>query len=464
MNMASFATITPVDDSVLLVRERHTAREVDAALARAANGFRAWREWSLERRIEILKRAVAALVGEKEAIAGEITRQIGRPVAYSGGEVNGFEARARTMLQLAPEALSPHVPAALGGFERAIERVPLGVIAVLAPWNYPFLTAVNAVIPALAAGNVIVLKHSEQTPLAAERMDEAFRSAGLPDGVFQYLHIDHDQVAEMIADHRIAYVCFTGSVTGGHAVQRALARSFTSAGLELGGKDSAYVREDANIDYSIANIADGIFFNSGQSCCGIERVYVHERHFKTVVDGLVAYAEQLKLGDPRDESTTLGPMVKTTAANAVRDQINKALAQGARAVIDAGKYAADTGRTAYLAPQIIVDCDHSMSIMSEETFGPVAGVMAVKSDAEAVRLMNDSRYGLTASIWTSDRDAARLIGDQVEAGTVFMNRCDYLDPELAWTGVKDSGRGATLSRQGFEYLTRPKSYHFKLNV
>jgi len=462
--MASFETITPVDDSVFLVRERHTDRDVDVTLTRAANSFETWREWSLQRRVELLERAVAAFFGEKEAIAAEITSQIGRPIGYSGGEVNGFETRARTMLQLAPDALASHVPAVLDGFERAIKRVPLGVVVVLAPWNYPFLTAVNAVIPALAAGNVVVLKHSEQTPLAAERMDEAFRAVGLPDGVFQYLHIDHDQVARMVADPRVAYVCFTGSVAGGHAVQRALAGTFTSSGLELGGKDPAYIREDANIDHAIANVADGIFFNSGQSCCGIERVYVHERHFNTVVDGLVAYAEQLKLGDPREQSTTLGPMVKTSAANSVRDQIKKALGQGALPLVDPRKFDADTGRTAYLAPQIIVNCDHSMSIMSEETFGPVAGVMAVKSDAEAVRLMNDSRYGLTASIWTLDREAARVIGDQLDTGTVFMNRCDYLDPELAWTGVKDSGRGATLSRLGFEYLTRPKSYHFKLKV
>jgi acyl-CoA reductase-like NAD-dependent aldehyde dehydrogenase len=460
--MASFETITPVDGSVLLVRERHTDRDVDVTLTRAASGFETWRRWSLQRRIELLERAVAAFVSEKEAIAAEITSQIGRPIGYSGGEVNGFETRARTMLQLAPDALAPHVPTVLDGFERAISRVPLGVIAILAPWNYPFLTAVNAIIPALAAGNVVVLKHSEQAPLAAERIDEAFRTAGLPDGGFQYLHIGHDQVARMIADARVAYVCFTGSVAGGHAVQRALAGTFTSSGLELGGKDPAYIREDANIDHAIANVADGIFFNSGQSCCGIERVYVHERYFNTVVDGLVAYAEKLKLGDPREQSTTLGPMVKTSAANFVRDQIKKALDQGGRALVDPRKFDADTGRTAYLAPQIIVDCDHSMSIMSEETFGPVAGVMAVKSDAEAVRLMNDCRYGLTASIWTLDRGAARIVGDQLDTGTVFMNRCDYLDPELAWTGVKDSGRGATLSRLGFEYLTRPKSYHFRL--
>ncbi|MDH6261763.1 aldehyde dehydrogenase family protein [Bradyrhizobium sp. BR13661] len=462
--MASFETVTPIDGSVLLVRNRPTDADVDAALDLAVRGFKIWREYPLARRIELLSRAVDAFVGWKSEIATEITSQIGRPIAYSGGEVGGFEARARTMLRLAPEALASHIPAALDGFERAIERVPLGTVAILAPWNYPFLTAVNAVIPALAAGNSIVLKHSDQTPLAAERMSAAFQVAGLPEGAFQYLHINHDQVARTISDPRISYVCFTGSVAGGHAVQQALAGTFTSSGLELGGKDPAYVREDANIEHAIANVADGIFFNSGQSCCGIERVYVHKRRFGAVVDGLVAFAEKLKLGDPREQATTLGPMVKTAAADAVRSQIEKAVGQGARPLIDSRKFAADTGRNAYLAPQIIVDCNHSMAIMNEETFGPVAGVMAVGSDDEAIRLMNDSRYGLTASIWTQDRKAARAIGAQLETGTVFMNRCDYLDPELAWTGVKESGRGATLSRLGFDYLTRPRSFHFRLNV
>lgn len=462
--MASFNTITPIDDSVLLTRQRHTDADVDAALGRASKSFAAWRDWSLRHRIEVLEKAIAAFVGQKDEISSEITSQIGRPIAYSGGEVSGFESRARTMLRLAPEALEPYLPSRLEGFHRSIKRVPLGVVAVLAPWNYPFLTAVNAVIPALAAGNVVVLKHSDQTPLAAERMDEAFRAAGLPDGVFQYLHIDHDQVARLIADPRVSFVCFTGSVVGGHAVQRALSGSFTFAGLELGGKDPAYVREDANIEHAIANIADGIFFNSGQSCCGIERVYVHERHYKTVVDGLVAYAEQLRLGDPRDAATTLGPMVKSSAANGVRAQIAEAVHAGARTLIDTSRFKADNGRSAYMSPQIVVDCDHSMSIMAEETFGPVAGIMPVRSDEEAVHLMNDSRYGLTASVWTANSTAAEDIGDRLETGTVFMNRCDYLDPELAWTGVKNSGRGATLSRFGFDYLTRPKSYHLRLKI
>lgn len=462
--MTSFETITPIDGTVLLTRQRNTSADVEDALARAAAGFCAWKNWSLEQRIEVIEKAISAFVGQKDTIAEEITRQIGRPIAYSGGEISGFEARARTMLGLAPKALSHYSPPPIDGFDRSIKRIPLGTVAILAPWNYPFLTAVNAVVPALVAGNVVVLKHSDQTPLAAERMDEAFRSAGLPDGVFQYLHIDHDQVARMISDPRISYVCFTGSVGGGHAVQAALSGAFTSSGLELGGKDPAYVREDADIDHAIANIADGVFFNSGQSCCGIERIYVHERQFNTFVDGLVAFAEKLKLGNPMDPATTLGPMVKAAAADSVRKQIAEAIGAGARTLVDPAKFAADTGKTAYLAPQVMIDCDHSMAIMAEETFGPVAGVMSVGSDEEAIRLMNDSRYGLTASIWTADKEAAEVIGDCIETGTVFMNRCDYLDPELAWTGVKDSGRGATLSHLGFGYLTRPKSYHFRTRL
>jgi acyl-CoA reductase-like NAD-dependent aldehyde dehydrogenase len=461
--MGSFETVTPIDESIIAIRSRPTERDIDTTLDSAAKAFKVWQECPLHQRIEMVGRAVDSFVGWKDGIAEEITEQIGRPIAFSGGEVDGFESRARIMLDLANEALSPHIPAPLNGFKRSIERVPLGTVVVLAPWNYPFLTAVNAVVPALVAGNAVILKHSDQTPIAAERMYAAFHAAGLPDGVFQYLHMSHSQVAKTIADPRVSYVCFTGSVAGGHAVQDALSGTFTAAGLELGGKDPAYIREDADLEQAINNIADGIFFNSGQSCCGIERVYVHQRHFRTVVDGLVTYAEQLKLGDPRDPAITLGPMVKAAAADAVRKQIGDAVARGARALVDPRRFGADNRHTAYLAPQILVNCDHSMAIMNEETFGPVAGVMPVGSDNDAIGLMNDSRYGLTASIWTKDSEAAHLIGSKLETGTVFMNRCDHLDPELAWTGVKESGRGATLSRFGYNYVTRPKSFHFKLH-
>jgi acyl-CoA reductase-like NAD-dependent aldehyde dehydrogenase len=280
--------------------------------------------------------------------------------------------------------------------------------------------------------------------------------------VFQHLHMDHAQTARVIGDARIGFVAFTGSVPGGHAVQRAAAERFIATGLELGGKDPAYVRQDAPLASTIENLVDGSYFNSGQSCCGIERIYVHRAVYKPFVDGFAELTRKYRLGNPLDKETTLGPMVRADAAASVRAQIREAIGKGAKALVDAKAFPADKEGTPYVAPQVLVDVNHGMQVMSEESFGPVVGIMPVASDEQAIELMNDSRYGLTASIWTADRDAALAIGDRIETGTWFMNRCDYLDPALAWTGVKDSGRGCTLSRLGFEAFTRPKSFHLKL--
>ena len=398
------------------------------------------------------------------AIAAEISWQMGRPVRHAPGEVRGFEERARYMLEVAPQALAAVQPGEKAGFARQIKRVPLGVVAVVAPWNYPYLTAVNAVIPALVAGNAVVLKHSHQTPLCAERFAEAFAAAGLPAGVFQYLHLSHADTSRLMGDGRVANVCFTGSVAGGRAVVEATARGFATAGLELGGKDPAYVRADANLAHAVETLVDGAFFNAGQSCCGIKRIYVADSLYDAFVDGAVALTHDYRLGSPLDPETTLGPVVRTSAADAVRAQVADAVRRGARQLVDTGRFAADKAGTPYLAPQILVDVDHSMAIMREETFGPAVGIMRVRSDEEAVRLMNDSDFGLTAAVFSADVGRAGELGDELETGTVFLNRCDYLDPALAWTGVKHSGRGCTLSRVGFEQLTRPKSFHFRIKL
>ena len=362
------------------------------------------------------------------------------------------------------QALAAVQPGEKAGFARQIKRVPLGVVAVVAPWNYPYLTAVNAVIPALVAGNAVVLKHSHQTPLCAERFAEAFAAAGLPAGVFQYLHLSHADTSRLMGDGRVANVCFTGSVAGGRAVVEATARGFATAGLELGGKDPAYVRADANLAHAVETLVDGAFFNAGQSCCGIKRIYVADSLYDAFVDGAVALTHDYRLGSPLDPETTLGPVVRTSAADAVRAQVADAVRRGARQLVDTGRFAADKAGTPYLAPQILVDVDHSMAIMREETFGPAVGIMRVRSDEEAVRLMNDSDFGLTAAVFSADVGRAGELGDELETGTVFLNRCDYLDPALAWTGVKHSGRGCTLSRVGFEQLTRPKSFHFRIKL
>ncbi len=455
-------TVSPVDGTVYVERPLATEDEIDATLGRAREAQRQWRRRPLTERIALLERLTDAVLARKETLAEELTWQMGRPAAVAAGEFRGFEERARSMLRLAPAALAPVCPGAKEGFSRHIERVPLGVVLVLAPWNYPWLTAVNAVVPALAAGNTVVLKHSDQTPLVAERFVDAGREAGLPEGVFQYLHASHDSVARAVRDPRVDHVAFTGSVEGGRAVHKAAAERFIAVGLELGGKDPAYVRADAPFDHAVENVVDGAFFNSGQSCCAIERVYVHRDLFDRFVEAFVAKVREYRLGDPRDPATTLGPVVRVSNARSIVSQVEAAVAAGAKRLIGPGEITgAEERGLPYLAPQVLVDVDHSMAVMTEETFGPVVGIMPVAGDDEAVRLMNDSRYGLTASIWTADLDAAAGLGARVETGTVFANRADYLDPELAWVGVKDSGRGCTLSRVGYEQLTRPKSFHLR---
>ncbi|MFQ5776271.1 MAG: aldehyde dehydrogenase family protein [Kiloniellaceae bacterium] len=456
--------ITPVDGSVYVERPLAGHAEIAAALERARKAQAAWKQVPMSERQALLTRAVDGFIARGPEIAEEISWQMGRPVAHSPGEIRGFEERARHMIAIAPEVLRDVAIEPKEGFTRFIRREPLGVVFVIAPWNYPYLTAVNSIVPALMAGNAVILKHSHQTPLCAERFAEAFAAAGLPEGVFQALHLSHAAAAELIGHEGIDFVAFTGSVSGGRAVQAAAAARFIGTGLELGGKDPAYVRADANLEHAVENVIDGAFFNSGQSCCAIERVYVHAAAYEAFVEGAVELVRKYRLGNPLDPETTLGPMVRAKAADFVRGQVADALAAGAEALIDASAFPADAPGTPYLAPQVLVGVNHSMRVMTEETFGPVVGIMRVASDEEAVALMNDSPYGLTASIWTRDEGAAIAIGERVETGTWFMNRADYLDPALAWTGVKDSGRGCSLSRVGYEQLTRPKSFHLRTAV
>ena len=459
--METLKTISPIDGRVYVERSLHGAADIERALATAQVAQRAWASLPLASRCELLTRAVDAFCAKGDETALEITWQMGRPIAHSPGEIRGFAERARYMLDIAAAALEPVRPVDKAGFKRQIKRVPLGLVVVVAPWNFPYLTAVNAVLPALIAGNAVLLTHSHQTPLCAERFFQAFASAGVPAGVFQFLHLSHADTAGLMRDARVANVCFTGSVSGGKAVVAATAAGFATSGLELGGKDPAYVRADANLAHAVETLTDGAFFNAGQSCCGIKRIYVAAPLYEQFVAGVVDLTKQYRLGSPLDPHTTLGPVVRAAAADAVRAQVRDALSRGARQLIDAAGFPASVAGSAYLAPQVLVDVDHSMPIMREETFGPAVGIMKVTSDEQALQLMNDSEFGLTAAIFSEDVERAEALGDALDTGTVFLNRCDYLDPALAWTGVKNSGRGCTLSRIGFEQMTRPKSYHFR---
>ncbi|VEB36830.1 aldehyde dehydrogenase family protein [Legionella cherrii] len=456
-------TYSPIDNSLYVERTFADDDAIQLALDRASSAKKQWANTSLAEREHYCQAAVDALVANKEEIAWEICWQMGRPIRYAPGEINGFEERARYMIAAASAALSPIRLPEKTGFIRYIKREPLGLTLVIAPWNYPYLTAVNAIIPAIMAGNVVLLKHSAQTPLVAERFAQAFSEAKLPEGVFQYLHLTHADTEKVLRHPAINHVAFTGSVAGGEMVERVTAGRFLSIGLELGGKDPGYVRFDADIDKAVETLMDGAFFNSGQSCCGIERIYVHKAVYEQFVNKAVAWVRQYKLGRPDDPDTTLGPLVRPSAAEFVRAQIREALAQGAVAHIDSQNFVMDRPGSAYMAPQILTEVTHKMRIMTEETFGPVVGIMSVDSDDEAIALMNDSAYGLTAAVFTQDIDQGIAIGEQLHTGTFFINRCDYLDPALAWTGVKNSGRGCTLSSIGYESLTRPKSFHLKTN-
>lgn len=454
--------ITPVDGSVYAERPLADEATIEAALERAKAAQRHWRTVPLAERAEICTRFVDAFLARGAEIARELTWQMGRPITQSPGELKGFEERARFMIASAPEALADVKPTLKPGFERFIRREPLGVVFVIGAWNYPYLITVNSVVPAIMAGNAVILKQASQTLLCAERFAEAFAAAGLPEGVFQALHLAIPDAERIIRDPRIDFVAFTGSVAAGHSVVHAGSERFAGVGLELGGKDPAYVRGDADLPHAIENLVDGAFFNSGQSCCGIERIYVHESVWTPFLEGFVDLTRRYRLGDPTDRATTLGPLVNVRAADFVREQIAEAQAKGAKALIDPRTFAAEKPGTAYLAPQVLIGVDHTMRVMVEESFGPVVGIMKVRSDKEALALMNDSPYGLTAAIWTRDEKAAEALGAGIDTGTVFMNRCDYLDPALAWVGVKDSGRGCTLSVLGYQQLTRPKSYHLRL--
>ncbi len=449
--------ISPIDGSVFAEREVLSREVAFEAASRARAAQAAWAARPLQERVDLVMAGVAAVGAMNDEIVPELAHMMGRPVRY-GGEFGGFNERASHMATIAEGALADIAVGEDETFKRYIKRIPHGVVFVVAPWNYPYMTAINTVAPALIAGNTVILKHATQTLLVGERMAQAFHAAGVPEDVFQNVFLSHDVTNDLIAGNAFDFVNFTGSVGGGQAMERAAAGTFTGVGTELGGKDPGYVMDDADLDAAVETLIDGAMFNAGQCCCGIERIYVHESLYDQFVSKAVEIVRGYKLGNPLDAETTMGPMANVRFADEVRAQIAEAVKAGAVAHIDT--FAEDDGG-AYLTPQILTNVTHDMRVMRDESFGPVVGIMKVSTDDEAIRLMNDSEFGLTASLWTRDLDRAARVGDQIETGTVFMNRADYLDPGLCWTGCKNTGRGGGLSVIGYHNLTRPKSYHLK---
>ena len=460
-NPTHLQCISPVDGSIYVERELADPDSITQSIELSRSAQKQWQQTSIDERARICEAAVQYFEEKQTQIAEEIAWQMGRPIAFAGGEVNGLAERARHMIASAEKSLSDIVPAKQEGFNRFIRRQPLGTVFTIAPWNYPLLTAVNSIVPALMAGNSVILKPSAQVPLCGEHFTQAFEATGIPEGVIQNLFLSHADTEKIIGSREMDFVCFTGSISAGQRIEQAAAGTFIGVSLELGGKDPAYVREDADFDSSVENLVDGAFFNSGQSCCGIERIYVHESLFDKFVEAYVEQVKQYVLANPLEKQTTLGPVVKNSAADWVRKQVAAAIGAGATPCIDPLHFPNATDDTPYLAPQVLIDVNHKMSVMSEESFGPVVGIMPVSNDEEAIGLMNDSDLGLTASLWTQNESLAEKLGERLQCGTVFMNRCDYIDPALVWTGVKNTGRGAALSELGYHQLTQAKSFHLK---
>ncbi len=457
--MTDITCISPIDGSVYATRPCLTLNEARAAIKRARTAQAAWAARPLAERIDLVLKGVAEIGKTQDRMTQELAHQMGRPIRY-GGEFGGFEQRATYMAEIAEATLAPTIIEDSSEFTRKIEHIPHGVVFVVAPWNYPYMTANNTIAPALMAGNVVILKHAAQTILVGEHLADAYHAAGIPADVFQNIVLDHATTSQLIAENAFDFINFTGSVGGGAAMEKAAAGTFTGVATELGGKDPGYVRADADVGKAVDILMDGAMFNAGQCCCGIERIYVHESLYDEFVAKAVDWVNALTLGNPLDPETTIGPMANVRFAAEVRAQIAEAVAMGAKTHI--APMPADDGG-AYLTPQILTDVTHDMRVMRDETFGPLVGIMPVKDDDEAIKLMNDCQFGLTSAIITNDAAAADAIGQRLETGTVFMNRADYLDPALCWTGCKNTGRGQGLSELGFHALTRPKSFHMRKN-
>jgi len=454
----AWTLINPATEEVFRTIDPTSESELASILTDMRAAQQRWRDVPVEDRAHVCRGFVETFRSMKEPVALNLTRQMGKPLRQARNEVETMLQRAETMIRLAPAALRDDSLPGKEGFRRFIRHEPLGIVLDIPAWNYPLLIAVNVVVPALLSGNAVLIKHARLTPLCGDAFVEAFRQAGLPTGLLASIHVSHEVIRRLIDTRSIDFVSFTGSVEGGRQVYQWASASLLDMGLELGGKDPAFVCEDANFTFAVENTVDGAFYNAGQSCCAVERIYVMRPVYARFVDAYVAEVEKYVVGDPENEATTVGPLAQPKTVDLMEAQVRDAVSKGAR-VLTGGSRPQHRGY--YFQPTVLVDVHHGMSVMMEESFGPIIGIMPVDTEDEAVRLMNDSPYGLTASIWTEDASRGERLAGRVAAGTVFVNRCDYLDPELAWTGIKDSGHGCTLSHLGFLSLTRPKSFHIR---
>ena len=449
--------LAPATGAVIAELPQDTHESVLARYQAARAAQPAWAAATLAHRAECLRRFRTSLVRDIDKLAAILTSEVGKPIKQSRNEINGLLGRIDFFLAATQPTLEPRQVFDQDGMRERIEHEPLGVIANISAWNYPYFVGSNVFVPALLAGNSVLYKPSEYATLTGIEIGNLLHAAGVPQDVFTVL-VGGGRVGIELLKHAVDGVFFTGSYNTGAKIAQAVGARLGRLQLELGGKDPTYVCEDVDVAVAAASLADGAMYNTGQSCCSVERIYVQEQIYDAFVDAFVAEVASLKVGDPCSDDSYIGPLTRAAQVKVLEMQVADALAKGARVLIG-GHRIERPGN--WFEPTVLVNVDHAMDVMREESFGPIIGIQKVADDDAAVHLMNDTQYGLTAGVYTRDETRARRILAQVRAGSVYWNCCDRVSPRLPWSGVGHSGVGLTLSTYGIEAVTRPKAWHLR---
>lgn len=455
--MPLLAIHNPATGALLTEVPADDAHTVAAKALRARAAQPAWAAVPLAERKACIVRFRASIVAELAALAATMTAETGKPITMSRNELNGLLGRIDFFVQEVDAQLATETVFEEGGMTEQIEHTPLGVVANISAWNYPWFVGGNVYVPALLTGNAVLYKPSEFATLTGLAMARLLHAAGIPEDVFIPV-VGAGDIGVALQAQKIDGLFFTGSYATGARIAQNLGPRMVKLQLELGGKDPTYVCEDANVQVAAASLADGAMYNTGQSCCSVERVYVHEKIYDAFVEAFVNTVKTFKLGDPAHEDTYIGAITRAPQLAVLDAQVADAQAKGARLLLGGARL---PGAGNFYAPTVFADVNHSMELMREESFGPLIGLQKVGSDAEAVQLMNDTRYGLTAGVFTPDAQRAKRLLAQVNAGTVYWNCCDRVSPRLPWSGHGDSGVGLTLSTYGIATFTRPKAWHLR---
>ncbi len=438
-----------------LPSDNSDAIAADYQQARAAQ--RAWASTPLTKRLACLQRFRDNVVRDAERLAAILTSEVGKPIRQSRNELTGLLARIDFFLAAAEPTLAPRDVLDEAGMRERITFEPLGVIANISAWNYPYFVGANVFVPALLAGNAVLYKPSEYATLTGLEIGNLLHAAGVPQDVFQVI-VGGGEAGAALVMQPVDGVFFTGSFATGNRIAQAVGPRMIKLQLELGGKDPTYVCEDVEVAAAAASLADGAMYNSGQSCCAVERIYVHETIHDAFVSAFVNEVKGFAIGAPTDEATYIGPLTRAPQIDVLAAQVADAKAKGAR-LLTGGERIKQSGN--WFEPTVFSHVDHTMALMREESFGPIIGIQKVRGDDEAVQLMNDTDYGLTAGVFTKDRARAERILARIDAGSVYWNCCDRVSPRLPWSGHKHSGGGLTLSTYGIETFTRPKAWHLR---